>query len=224
MLIDVVRSVQTRVEKLERGLTSANQSVDEKVGALTKRVFTLQLIHDTIMEKGVNALKQWTKKASATVIYDSTVDEFTHDGLINKVKGKPNIAIIGFTTDGNVFGGFYSVAVTEQKKDFNDRNIFAFSFESGGRCMTPQRFMVKEEHKEIASVRFFEKSNSGIVGLWVYGTGGFCLGNERSNSYCWNMSRAFEGLENTTLTGQSNTNYNFPPYHHCTRLVAIQLE
>ena len=65
------------------------------------------------MADRVNALKEWTRKAKETIIFDSTVDEFTFDGLFNKVKGKPNIAIIGFTTDGDVLGGFYSVAVTE---------------------------------------------------------------------------------------------------------------
>ena len=93
----------------------------------------------------VCALKEWTGKASATKIYDSTVDEFTADGLFNMVKGKQNIALVGFTADGDVFGGFYSVAVTEQFKEFNDPNMFVFSFESHGRCATPQRFAVRKE-------------------------------------------------------------------------------
>ena len=70
MLIDVVWEVQARVETLERGLTSANQSVDKKVGALTKSVFTLQLIQDAIMANGVNALKEWTGKTTTTFVYD----------------------------------------------------------------------------------------------------------------------------------------------------------
>ena len=66
----------------------------------------------------VKALKEWTGKSSATIIFDSTVDEFTDDGLFNKIKGRPNIALVGFTTEGDVFGGFYSVAMTEQDKEF----------------------------------------------------------------------------------------------------------
>ena len=81
----------------------------------------------------VNALKEWTGKESATIIFDSTVDEFTTDGLFEKVKGKRNIAVVGFTTDGDVFGGFHNVAVTEQAFWFDDPNIFVFSFESHGR-------------------------------------------------------------------------------------------
>ena len=177
-----------------------------------------------VMAKGVNALKQWTGKARATIIYDSKKDPFTFNGLFEKVRDKPNIAVVGFTTDGDVFGGFYSVAVTGQGKGFYDPNMFVFSFESHGRCTTPQRFVVKERLKEDAYVYFCKNSSGGFVDFWVTGEGGFFLGNEKSNSYCWNMSDAFEGLEDTTLTGQNNTNWRNPPYHHCARLVAIQLE
>ena len=175
------------------------------------------------MERCVNALKEWTGKAKATIIYDSTVDEFTHDGLFTKVRGKPNIAVVGFTTDGDVFGGFYSRAVTKQNEQFFDPNIFVFSFESHGRCMTPQRFVVKERVMS-AYVRFFQNNSCGFVWFGVYDEGGFCLGDERSNSYCFDTSRAFEGLEDTTLTGQNNIDCDYPPYHHCTRLVAIHLK
>ena len=171
----------------------------------------------------VNALTEWTGKVRATIVYDSTVDEFTDNGLFVKVKGKRNIAVVGFTTDGDVFGAFYSVAVMKQERTFYDPNIFAFSFESRGRCATPQRFVVKEGLKKKANVSFWKNDSNGFVRFWVNGEGGFYLGNERSDSYCWNMSRGFEGLQNTTLTGKT---YHYPdgPYHHCTRLVAVQLE
>ena len=87
------------------------------------------------MPKGVEALKEWTGKSSATIIFDSVVDEFTDQGLFKKIKGKANIALVGFTADGDVFGSFYSLAVTEQDKWVYDRNMFVFSFESHGRCM-----------------------------------------------------------------------------------------
>ena len=171
----------------------------------------------------VQALKQWTVKSSATIIYDSTVDEFTDDGLFEKVKGKENIAIIGFTTDGDVFGGFYSVVVTRQEEWIYDPNIFAFSFESHGRCMTPQRFVVKDGLKGKANLRFYKNCSYGFVKFYVDDVDArFFLGNESSNSFCRDMSKGFEGIQDTTLTGQSGDGWN-PPYHHCTRLVAIQL-
>ena len=175
-----------------------------------------------VMAKGVNALKKWTGKVSATIVYGSKTDPFTLDGLFEKVRGKRNIALIGFTTEGDVFGGFYSVAVTKQDEDFNDQNIFIFSFESHGRCATPQQFAVKEESKEKAYVRFF-KNSYGFVWFGVFCVGGFFLGNERSDSYCGCLSKAFKGLEDTTLTGKNGT-WREGPYHHCARLVAFQLE
>ena len=176
------------------------------------------------MARCVNALKEWTGKTRATIIYDSTVDEFTKDGLFEKVKGKPNIAVVGFTTDGDVFGWFFSVAANYLNQIIYDLNMFLFMFESRGRCATPQRFVVKEEWKEHAYVRFRKNDFNGFVDFGVSGRGGFFLGNERSNTFCSDLSRGFEGLENTTLTGQSHTNYLSPPYYHCTRLIAVQLE
>ena len=170
----------------------------------------------------VSALKEWTGKGSATIIFDSTVDEFTHDGLFMKVKAKSNIALVGFTTEGDVFGGFYSVAVDEQEQGFWDPNIFAFSFESHGRCQTPQRFPVKDGMKDKAYLFFSKNHKHGIVRFGV-SVGGFTLGNENSDSYCYFTSDGFVGLENVTLSGQNYCNPPLGPYHHCTRLVAIQL-
>ena len=174
--------------------------------------------------RSINALKGWTGKASATIIFDSTVDEFTDECLFNKVKGKESIAVVGFTTDGDVFGGFYGVAVTEQWRWFNDPNMFIFSFESHGRCTTPQRFPVKEKFKENddALVYFYKNDDIGFVRFGVDNVGGFRLGDERSMSFCKNVSCAFEGLEDTTLTGK--TGLNTEDEHHCSRLVALQLE
>ena len=174
------------------------------------------------MGRYVNVLKRWTGKTRATIVYDSTVDPFTNDGLFNNVKGKRNIALVATTTDGDVFGWFYNVAVTKQWKFFGDPTIFAFSFESHGRCKTPQRFFVKERLKENANVLFDKDDTNGFVGFYTFGYAWFCLGTERSNSYCDKMSWVFEGLENTTMTGK-NGNEREGPYHHCTRLVAVQL-
>ena len=174
----------------------------------------------------INALKEWTGKANVTIVFDSTFDEFTDDGLFDKVKGKPNIALVGVTTEGDVFGMFYSRAVSEPDKEIFDPNIFIFSFESHGRCTTPQRFALKEKKKGLKEKAFvgFYKSDYGFVWFGVYGVGSFTLGNEKSESFCMDLSVVFEGLEDTTLTGQNNpgTGDN-GQYHHCTRLVALQL-
>ena len=167
----------------------------------------------------VNALKGWTGKANANVVYDSTVDEFTADGLFNKVKGKRNIALVAFTADGDVFGGFYSVAVTEDQKFFHDPNIFVFSFESHGRCVTPQRFVVRVSVRSSKCVLFW-RSYSNVWFVNVGGNNGYLLlGNEKTNTKCCHLSSGFVGIENTTLTGKPNCER-----FTCTRIVAVHLQ
>ena len=73
-------------------------------------------------------------------------------------------------------------------------------------------------------MNFCKNDKDGFVVFWVGGAGGFGLGNERSKSYCWNMSHGYEGLEDTTLTGMNFIPWYNGPYHHCARIVAIQLE
>ena len=174
------------------------------------------------MAQCVHTLKSWAGKAKANIVYDSTVDEFTNEGLFDKIKGKPTIAIVGFTSGGDVFGGFYNVAVTQQDERFYDPNIFAFSFESHGRCETPQRFVVKEGLKNKAYVYINKNDRTGFVWFGVYGGDGFRLGNESSQPFCKDMSHGFDGIEDTTLSGK--TDQSNGPNHHFTRLVAIQLQ
>ena len=121
---------------------------------------------EAVMTKGVNASKEWTGKAIATTVFDSTVETFTHDGLCTKVMWKPNNAIIRFTMDRDVFGGFYSVAATQQDTDFHGLDIF-ISFESHGRCETPQRFSVKEMLEKNALVGFRKNNGQVFVELGV---------------------------------------------------------
>ena len=136
------------------------------------------------------------------------------------MKGTSNVTVVGFTTDGDVFGGFSSTAVTEQEQWFYDTNTFAFSFESHGRWMTPQRFDVKEGLKEKANMRFWKNCCFGFVEFYVDTVGArFLLGNEKSNSYCSDLWWGFEGLKDTNLTGKTSS----ANPHHCTRLVAIHL-
>ena len=71
----------------------------------------------------VNALKEWTGKSCATIIYDSTVDEFTDQGLFDNVRAKANIATVAFTEDGDVFGCSDSVAVFAQNSRLGPKHI-----------------------------------------------------------------------------------------------------
>ena len=114
MLIDVVTEVRVRVGALEGGLKALDKRTDERVETLQMLTPAVSGKDLAVMVNGVNALKEWTGKTHGAVVYDSKVDPFTDDGLFERVKGKSNIALVGFTTEGDVFGGFHSVAVTVQ--------------------------------------------------------------------------------------------------------------
>ena len=169
------------------------------------------------MERGVDALKRWTETSLTSIVYDSRVDPFTDDGLFERVRGKKNVAIVAFTMDGDVFGGFHSVAVMSQHSPNKDKKMFAFSLESRGRCATPKRFPVKTVRNN-ACVKFWRNDSDGwFVSFTVNSLGCFYLGNCSSRTWCRDLSFAFQGIEDTTLTGKNNEAFC------CCRLVALTL-
>ena len=97
--------------------------------------------------ENVSTMKRWVGKERARIIFDSDVDPFTNEMFNFKCMNKPNIAVIGFTTDGDVFGGYLEKEVCEAGKELKDPNHFIFSLESHGRCKTPMRFLRKEKRK-----------------------------------------------------------------------------
>ena len=167
-----------------------------------------------------NTLKTWTGKGACSIVFDSDVDRFIEASLFEHIRGRPNIAIIASTSDGDVFGGYYTVAVTEIWETFRDPNIFIFSSESRGRCYTPQRFALKPgKRKRSAYVKFFWHSyDQWYVEFGAGGTDGLSLGDERSFTWCNNLAKCFVGIENTTLTGRNGKNYP----HVCERILAVQ--
>ena len=171
----------------------------------------------------IKALKQWTGKSAVDVVFDSAVDEFTSEGLFQTIRQKSDIALVGFTTDGDVFGVYLSVVVDKEREELKDTKCFVFSLESHGRCETPKRFYAKEELKNEGPCMVYAKNyRSGFIAIRS-GNGCFWLGNEKSNAFCMTMSKGFEGLLNTTLTGRTYNGYTPSGYDHYARLIAIQL-
>ena len=70
--------------------------------------------------------------------------------------------------------------MTEQGKHFYHQNVFVFSFESQKRCMTPQRFLVKEK-KGQAFVLFYNNDDD-VLFVNILDGAGCSLGNEKSNT------------------------------------------
>ena len=169
--------------------------------------------------ENVSTMKGWVGKERARIIFDSDVDEFTNASFNAKCLNKPNIAVIGFTEEGDVFGGFLEREVNEADKYFKDPNHFIFSLESHGRCKTPVRFLRKEERRDGYAVCWNMNGSHGFISFGSI-LGGFTLGNMESDSYCFDLSSDYEGIQNTTLTGKAGDWWG--PYHHCHRLVVVQ--
>ena len=166
-----------------------------------------------------HALRSWTGKTNISIVYDSTVNPFTAPELFQKIKDKPDIAIIALTSDGDVFGGYHSVAVSSQNWPNHDEKLFVFSFVSHGRCSTPQKFEVKAYKKSFGSVRYRDHDFDGhFVEFTAGAAGGLSLGNEKSKTFCDDLDDCFENIQKDTLTGKRNRET-----FTCTRLVALQL-
>ena len=172
--------------------------------------------------KAIEALKRWTWKTHVEVVFDSEVDEFTGDTLVERILGKPNMAFIKFTTDGDVFGAYTSVGVKQKWITQHDPDIFIFSFESHGRCMTPQRFFVNKENRDRAQFMFPSRgTRRGDFLRFEAHSCGSCLmvGGDNSCTVCYSLSTGFDGIDDTTLAGVRVKSHK----HHCTRLVAVHL-
>ena len=168
----------------------------------------------------VKALTIWTGKQTASLVFDSDIDEFTATGFFDKVKNKPNIAGVCFTTNGDVFGVCFSVAVTEMDSALKDPNVFAFSFESHGRCFTPKMFILNSvvKWKETVCMCTDEQHrNHGFMRVSNTEVGGeLFFGNSTHQPFCHNIRKCFDGLDDTTLTRSV--------FYKCVRFLAVQLE
>ena len=127
-----------------------------------KQQFALRSVLESAVMRHANTLKQWTGKSTASVVYDSTVDECTDECIFQSIKGTPNVEIVAFTTEGDSLAG--SSVVTEQGKWFDTEHVI-FSFESHGWCETPERFDVKECGKGNATVKYNTTTLTGLSGL-----------------------------------------------------------
>ena len=153
--------------------------------------------------RGIPKLLEWTHKRTAVPLYDSLVHPFTDAALFDAIALKSNVAVIGQTTDGDVFGVFHGKPVVAFDELIYNPACFVFTFESHGRCMTPQRFPVKEAALWSSYVSYFNACDAGFLECGADGSfgGWLTLGGPQSKTSTGDLSKVFEGIENSTLTG-----------------------
>ena len=169
------------------------------------------------LSEGLKALKTWTCKSKATLVFDSDKDGW--DKLkFNEVMKSPSHAVIGFTDEGDVFGGYVSVPLTETGF-FRDDGQFAFSFFSHGRCAVPQRWMMKK-NREYAGldVYIWPTGDNDFIRFGCFGSGLFRFNSRKNGSDIFDPSDRFDGLGDTVLTGQNKADFT------TTRLLVVRLK
>ena len=127
------------------------------------------------LSEGLEALAAWTGKTKVMFVSDTDTDGWDKLKFIN-VHKKPSNAVIGITDKGDVFGGYVSVGINGSGT-FPDKGQFVFSFFANGRCVVPQRWVMKKD-----------RENAGEdVYIWPTGFNGFgseafsCLATARTN-------------------------------------------
>ena len=87
-------AVEKSVDVISSALSETKARVDEARHVFANRIqenirlaSSFSVKDTTVTESGIRALKGWTGKASAKIIYGSRVDPFTDQGLSDKVKG-----------------------------------------------------------------------------------------------------------------------------------------
>ena len=174
------------------------------------------LTGDPRVLKGIEELKARYEFTDVSLLYDSTVDPFTADGLLNKVVAKPHVAIVIFTSKGDIFGFFYIEPIQPGKRH-GLVHVRAFSFECHGRCETPKFFSPNRDRCGGVQL-IFSSDRDGIFTLSVRFSGSLTIANDHSRSFGNSLSTAFEDMPETLLTGKGSGEK-----FTCTRLVALKL-
>ena len=174
------------------------------------------LTESPVLVRGIEALKEWFELSNVSLLYDSMVDPFTGVGLLNKVVAKKNVAFIVFTSEGDIFGAFYTQPIPQGNRDTRTYALM-FSFECHGRCETPRLFRPTSDLRGGIQL-IFSDTDEYVFRLSVRFTGNITIANEHSPSSGNCMSFAFPEMEETTLTGKNSKE----PFT-CTRLIALQL-
>ena len=164
-------------------------------------------------------LKDWTESSSLHVVYDSDIDEFSNVEFLNHCLSRPNIAVVGMTSKDDVFGVFFGAPVDTPGKAPFDPSHFIFSFQSNGRCVTPQRWFVKARAQASFFSVWFSSSECGFLRVGDFAAKLF-FGNSRSKCFAYKTGNVYDGLDNAALTGTDD--WDADAVWHFTRLLVLQ--
>ena len=217
----VLRAMITNNPDVMKGDPSSLQSVTQSTVQREKRQSSART-DSVVIREGCQALMRWTAREKAQIIYDSDNDPFTATAFKEKCFGKSNIAVITFTTTGDVFGAYIHIKIDQLKTLYADRRHFVFSLECHGRFETPRRWMLRPEKRQGTCVCWYTPgSDQGFI--YFGDNRSYCLhiGNPSQKTFFNDITNGFEGIRDEDLIGPFDKDEG--AFFKTRRLVVAQL-
>ena len=234
-LSDVQRTAEERLAAVEDLLATLKKQVAEQETTLSffqtrPRPLSEDSFRTTIpitpresdvdylfIQQNLRTLKQWTAATKARVAYDSAGEEFSAARFFARAMHRPNIAIIAFTTNDDVFGGYTSAPVTATGVDVVSPDHFIFSLFSHGRCPAPTRWFLKPAFAQIFGVSFKEDP----CGFVVFGFTNLWIGGPDDHSVCSStIDDCYDNIRPDAITGTFGNNP--AAEYHCRRVLVLR--
>ena len=150
----------------------------------------------------LDTLKRWTNATASHIVFDADRRLIVGRAFFPKCGGLANLALVAFTRDGDVFGGFVKRRFPRENERAKDPGHFLFSLYSHGRGSAPAMFPLTEQaRQEVAVQTFYDDNVAGF--LRFGGRGALTLGNNSFTPFAKNLRLSYVGLPDTLLTGAS---------------------
>ena len=173
-----------------------------------------------VIQQGLTYLGNLLDMKTALKIFDSEDDGFTVETFFTRIANKPNVVVVAYTDNENIFGGYFSEPLKMMDETYYIPDMMAVSFQVRGRA-SPGAFSVLNDRRGHACVTVRSTGPEGFIRFDVSGYGGFCIGGPESHNHCFSLSKAFEGMSDATLT--ANESHEDRLYFRTNRVVAFRL-
>ena len=169
----------------------------------------------------VKQLEDWTQMKCSDVLFDSTVDDWSHgSNIFNKrITGQRRLMFLLENEDGEKYGYYLNTMVIEKYTERVSTDVVSFHFnlESKGRLSEPMKFEIKDIN-EGGYVLYDEKEyrfvNLGNIALYK--------DNWKGQSTCWQNNTRFDykGIDRALCGKEYNT---YKEYIKPKRILVIRM-
>ncbi|GAT96905.1 hypothetical protein CL6EHI_125330 [Entamoeba histolytica] len=195
---------------------------NSKVQPQKKEVITIE--QSEVLKSYKKWLVEWSSMSKGEIIYDSNTDSKLAKEFYSITFNKPNLYFITIDEMGNSFGAYFAKPVDKMDSWIYDEKNFIFVLNSNNRFSEPIKWNAKVG--EQGGIRFYDKD---INKLFEVGNGEFWGGMRFGyysiadinvkNSFFYNISFRYDGINNTDLNGRNGPNNPFS----VDRIIVLQM-